>query len=224
MPWATAALSRVAALSLRERARLIQVASLDAMATLQRMREVALAVLNGVPLAGDKEVKCADCRHHVPSLTFADEASCAVHLSLQSMHRLRHCSHFQPLAPKPPAVFRRSCRLKAWARAGIVPWPCPPERLRRRSRKPPDKPGGFVFAMARNWRSLEACGWAADKPAALWPIMGRCLRQFPRAKPGSRCPLPPTIFSPTHNIHALRSSTQAWTHRSPFPCPATRPA
>lgn len=91
-------------LSLRERARLIQVASLDAMATLQRMREVALAVLNGVPLAGDKEVKCADCRHHVPSLTFADEASCAVHLSLQSMHRLRHCSHFQPLAAKPPAV------------------------------------------------------------------------------------------------------------------------
>lgn len=34
----------------------------------------------------------------------------------------------------------------------------------------------------------------------------------------------PTIFPPPHNIHALRSSTQAWTHRSPFPCPATRPA
>lgn len=101
-----AAFAEDSSFTLRQRARYIQSSSLDVIAQMQRLRQLALAILNGTapPAADDgpesaPRVLCADCRHRIPSSWDAGAINCSVRFLVQDKYLPRSCSEFQAAPP-----------------------------------------------------------------------------------------------------------------------------
>lgn len=104
-----AAFAQDSSFTLRQRARYIQSSSLDVIAQMQRLRELALAILNGAacPSAdGEPEsgvpVLCADCRHQLPSSWEVGAINCSVRFLVQDKYLPRNCGDFLAAAPASP--------------------------------------------------------------------------------------------------------------------------